>query len=140
MSGKRRNRVNKEATIIRMFFFKVIFRFNIGITIGQYIRKTLNNLLNFGAGKFGAEPENEAVNSFHGFASLGCILCPIYSMRVDGAATLFYKSGWDNMQDYILVNIFWKKTLPQSLRSFASFGGFAPKGLAGRTDKNGGGR
>ena len=86
MSSKRRCRINREVAVIRMFFFKVIFGFNIGITIGQYIRKALNNLLNFGAGKFGADPENEMVNFFHGFVSFGLFPMP----------HLFARDGWGN--------------------------------------------
>ena len=86
MSGERRNRVDGEVAVIRMFFLKVIFWFNIRITIGQHIRKALNNMLNFRTCKIGADPENDTVNFFHGFDSFG-----LYSMP-----HLFLANRWGN--------------------------------------------
>jgi len=48
-----------------MFFFKVIFEFNFGATLGEYLLQAINNLHHFGFIKLRTDPNNKTGYLIH---------------------------------------------------------------------------
>lgn len=43
-----------------MLFFKIVFEFNFGTALGEYLLKAVNNFNDVGLTKFGTDPNNNA--------------------------------------------------------------------------------
>lgn len=72
-SSERRQWIDRELSVIGVFFFEIIFWFYFRVTISEDIEKAGNNLFNLYASKFGAYPDNETCYFRHTLVSfVGC--------------------------------------------------------------------
>lgn len=73
-----------------MFFFKVIFEFNLGIAFGEYLLETLNNANDFGLIKFRTNPNDNTGYPIHeGFFSSEVISALRYTFKDGGRQDFF---------------------------------------------------
>jgi hypothetical protein len=74
-----------------VFFFKIIFKFNLGIAFGEHLLETLNNSNDVGLIKFRADPDDNTGYPIHegSFSSEVYLVIQIYFQKW-GETSLFW--------------------------------------------------
>jgi len=65
-------RIDREFTIVRMFFFEVVFGFHLGIAIGEDFAEFFNDTFDFIPGEFRTDPNDEARDTVHSHGRISC--------------------------------------------------------------------
>ncbi|WP_460177765.1 hypothetical protein [Thermodesulfovibrio hydrogeniphilus] len=82
-------RVNIEISVVRIFFFEVIFQFNVRVTVKKDVNKSKSDSFYLRARELGTHPDNKTENFIHGLAPLFYLGKISLTSKVEGETSFF---------------------------------------------------